>query len=54
MTFARAVPLLIGLLHCTYQGRCSVAMELVMGEVSQSHSHHWIGKWVVSPFPGLH
>ena len=54
MTFVRVVLLLVGLFHCTYQGRCLVAAESVMRKVSQFHSHHWIEKWAVFPFPGLH
>ena len=54
MTFVRVVPLLVGLLHPTYQGRCSVAAELVMRKVSRFHSHHRIDIWVVFSFPDLH
>ena len=51
MTFVRDVQLLIGLLHCTYQGRCSVVAGKVMSKVNRCHSHHWIEKWAVFPFP---
>ena len=54
MTFVRVVLLLVGVWHFTYQGRCSVAAESVMSRVSRFHSHHWVGKGVVFPFPDLH
>ena len=54
MTSVHVVLLLVVSWHCMYQGRCSVAVEMVMREVSRPHSHHWIGKWVASPFPDFH
>ena len=53
MTFVRDVPILIGLLHCTGQGRCSVVAGSVMSKVSRFHSHHWIEKWAAFPFLGF-
>ena len=53
MTFVSDVPTLIGLLHSTGQGRCSAAAGSVMSKVSRFHSHLWIEKWAVFPFPGF-